>query len=194
MNSLDHIREVFHAIAGVLVGPVLLGLIGLAAATLVALGAFAREAWDRRCGRRRTLQRDRLRLIEVTLRSEVEAKHDLELRLEEVLQSAERSRWRALGRLRLAVRVGPSLGLMGTLIPMADALQGLADGNLPALASNMVTAFAATVIGLSVSVVAYLLAAARESWVRADTEALAFEAERTLHAANRGAETPAPNA
>lgn len=70
---------------------------------------------------------------------------------------------------------------MGTLIPMADALQGLADGNLPALASNMVTAFAATVIGLSVSVVAYLIAAIREQWVRADLEALALHAERLVH-------------
>jgi biopolymer transport protein ExbB/TolQ len=61
---------------------------------------------------------------------------------------------------------------------MANALQGLADGNLPALASNMVTAFAATVIGLSVSVIAYLVSAARENWVRADTETLAFYAER----------------
>jgi biopolymer transport protein ExbB/TolQ len=63
---------------------------------------------------------------------------------------------------------------------MADALKGLAEGNLPALASNMVTAFAATVIGLTISVAAYLLAAARESWVRADTETLAFHAERLL--------------
>jgi biopolymer transport protein ExbB/TolQ len=74
---------------------------------------------------------------------------------------------------------------MGTLIPMADALQGLANGNLPALASNMVTAFAATVIGLSISVVAYLLAAARESWVRADAQALAFHAERVLRRTTR---------
>jgi len=95
----------------------------------------------------------------------------------------ERERWRALGRLRLAVRVGPSLGLMGTLIPMADALQGLAEGNLPALASNMVTAFAATVIGLTISVVAYLIAGARESWVRADAQELAFHAERVLRKA-----------
>jgi len=184
MNSIDHIREVFHSIAGVLVWPVLLGLIGLVAAMLVSLGAFAREAWDRRRGRRSALLRDRHRLLAVARES---GAADRELQIEEVLQSAERSRWRALGRLRLAVRVGPSLGLMGTLIPMADALQGLAEGNLPALASNMVTAFAATVIGLSVSVVAYLLAAARESWVRADTEALAFEAERTLRTATSAA-------
>jgi hypothetical protein len=36
------------------------------------------------------------------------------------------------------------------------------------------------VIGLTISVTAYLLAAARESWVRADTESLAFHAERVL--------------
>jgi biopolymer transport protein ExbB/TolQ len=88
-----------------------------------------------------------------------------------------------VNRLRLAVRVGPSLGLMGTLIPMADALQGLAEGNLPALASNMVTAFAATVIGLTISLIAYLLSAVREEWVRADTSAIAFEAERLLQRA-----------
>jgi len=74
---------------------------------------------------------------------------------------------------------------MGTLIPMADALQGLADGNLPALASNMVTAFAATVIGLTISVTAYLIAAARESWVRADSQALAFHAEHVLRDAKK---------
>jgi hypothetical protein len=186
MTSLDHLREIFHAIAGVLVWPVLAGLLGLIAAMLVALGAFAREAWDRRRSRRFSLDRDR---ADLDAAARVAAPSELELRLEEILQSAERRRWRSLGRLRLAVRVGPSLGLMGTLIPMADALQGLADGNLPALASNMVTAFAATVIGLTVSVVAYLLAAARESWVRADTEALTFHAERLLP---RGA-TPALN-
>lgn len=180
MNAVDHLREIFHAIAGVLVWPVLAGLLALIAAMLVSLGTFAREAWDRRRDRRFSLARDRAALDSA---ARLAPREHLELQLEEILQAAERRRWRALGRLRLAVRVGPSLGLMGTLIPMADALQGLADGNLPALASNMVTAFAATVIGLTISVTAYLLAAARESWVRADTEALAFHAERILPAA-----------
>jgi biopolymer transport protein ExbB/TolQ len=181
MFSVDSLRETFHAIAGVLVWPVLLGLIGLAAAMLVAIGSFAREVWDRWRGVHASLSRDRAALDAAALRQE-----ELDVRLEEILQAAERRRWRSLGRLRLAVRVGPSLGLMGTLIPMADALQGLAEGNLPALASNMVTAFAATVMGLSISVVAYLIAAVREDWARADTEALAFHAERV----SRGTASP----
>ncbi|OAM87342.1 MotA/TolQ/ExbB proton channel family protein [Termitidicoccus mucosus] len=177
MTAIDQIRELLHHVAGVLVWPVLIGLIGLAGAMLVAFGSFLREAWDRRRGRRTSFQND-CRELDATAKSDPDGR--LDLRLEHLLQAAERRRWRSLGRLRLAVRVGPSLGLMGTLIPMADALQGLAEGNLPALASNMVTAFAATVIGLSVSVSAYLIAAARESWVRADSEALAFFAEHLL--------------
>jgi biopolymer transport protein ExbB/TolQ len=189
MTAVDQLRELFHHIAGLLVWPVLLGLLGLAAAMLIALGAFAREAWDRRCGRRRALASAEAALDAIAA---TPTGDPLDLRLEERLQTIERSRWRALGRLRLAVRVGPSLGLMGTLIPMADALQGLADGNLPALASNMVTAFAATVIGLTISVTAYLIAAARESWVRADTQALTFHAERVLRRAGDSlAPTPA---
>ena len=179
--NLDTIREVLHEVAGVLVWPVIVGLLGLGAAMLVALGGFAREAFDRFRGRHLSLDRDRAALDAAVHGDHADA---LDLRLENVLQSAERHRWRSLGRLRLAVRVGPSLGLMGTLIPMADSLQGLADGNLPALASNMVTAFAATVMGLTISVVAYLVAAVREDWVRADTEALAFHAERVSRAAN----------
>lgn len=187
MTAIDQLRELFHSIAGLLVWPVLLGLLGLAAAMLVAVGSFAREAWDRRSGRRRALD-----AAAATLDGIVAAPSGdpLDIRIEEHLQTTERARWRALGRLRLAVRVGPSLGLMGTLIPMADALQGLADGNLPALATNMVTAFAATVIGLTISVTAYLLGAARESWVRADTEALAFHAERALREAKPKEATP----
>jgi biopolymer transport protein ExbB/TolQ len=178
--SIDQLRELLHEIAGVLVWPVLLGLLGLAGATLVTIGAFAREAWERWRGRCVALDRDRAALDALARVQDVAADDadDVDIRMEELLQAAERRRWRSLGRLRLAVRVGPSLGLMGTLIPMAAALQGLADGNLPALASNMVTAFAATVIGLTVSVVAYLVSAARENWVRADSEALAFHAER----------------
>lgn len=181
MPPIDQLRELFHHIAAILVWPVLLGLLALMAALLVAIGGFLREAWDRRAGRRVALQQTQKELDEIAASQPPDG---IDLRLEECLQNTERDRWRALGRLRLAVRVGPSLGLMGTLIPMANALQGLADGNLPALASNMVTAFAATVIGLTISVAAYLIAGARESWVRADSQALAFHAERVLRKSN----------
>lgn len=181
--STDIVREALHLLAGALIWPVLGSLVLLAAATLVLAGAFLRETWDRVRGRRREFQVARLEMhqLEQTPRGS-----SLELDLEAVLQRHERQRWRALRHSGMAVRVGPALGLMGTLIPMAEALQGLADGNLPALATNMVTAFAATVIGLTISVVAYVVTAFRDDWVRADVQALAFEAEHVLDRHQRG--------
>jgi len=173
MSAIDELRHVFHAIAGVLVWPVLIGLCALMAGMLLALGGLAHQFWERWRGLRREFEADRTR-VEAAAAG---AGGDRDVRIEEALQTAERRRWRAVSRLRLAVRVGPSLGLMGTLIPMADALQGLADGNLPQLASNMVTAFAATVVGLTISVVAYLASATLEQWARDDGAALALHAE-----------------
>jgi biopolymer transport protein ExbB/TolQ len=180
MTTLDHIRELLHLVAGILIWPVMAGLLGLAALSIIVLGAYAREAWDRYRGSKPALVAAMARLDECVTATISDA---LDLRLERTLQQEERRRWQSIARLRLAVRVGPALGLMGTLIPMAYALQGLAEGNLPALASNMVTAFAATVIGLAISVIAYLVSSSREAWVRADTQALALHAEQVLRAA-----------
>jgi biopolymer transport protein ExbB/TolQ len=183
--TIDAIRESLHLIAGVLIWPVMSALLLLALATLVSAGGFLREAYDRRLRAQRSA-------FQATQRELDQVEHtagtsSLELRLEEVLQRHEQRRWRDVRRARMAVRIGPALGLMGTLIPMATALQGLADGNLPALASNMVTAFAATVVGLTISVIAFVVTSIREDWVRADVQALAFHAEHVLDArARRG--------
>jgi biopolymer transport protein ExbB/TolQ len=177
MTQLDQIRLLLHACAGLLVWPVIISLLLLAITMLVCVGSLAREGWERWRGSRRERAAVLQALEDLPFSGDAD---EYALQLEEVVQRAERSRWQTVNRLRLAVRVGPSLGLMGTLIPMADALQGLAEGNLPALASNMVTAFAATVIGLTISLIAYLLSAAREEWVRSDASAIAFQAERLL--------------
>jgi biopolymer transport protein ExbB/TolQ len=178
----DSIRQLLHVFAGALLWPVLAALMLLAAGTLALAGGFVREAWDRHRGRRRSLE---AAAREIDQADHTPGTAPLELRLEEVLQRHEERRWRSLRHARMGVRMGPAFGLMGTLIPMAAALQGLADGNLPALASNMVTAFAATVVGLTISVVAYAITTFREDWVRADVQALAFHAEHVLAARDR---------
>ncbi len=61
---------------------------------------------------------------------------------------------RRLERTRILVRVGPALGLMGTLIPLAPALAGLAEGDVETLADNLRVAFSVTVAGLLVGAIA----------------------------------------
>jgi biopolymer transport protein ExbB/TolQ len=62
---------------------------------------------------------------------------------------------RRLGRTRLLVRAGPALGLMGTLIPLSPALDGLANGKISELSHNLRVAFSVTVLGLLIGAVAF---------------------------------------
>jgi biopolymer transport protein ExbB/TolQ len=78
------------------------------------------------------------------------------------LNDTEFAAARRLERTRVLVRLGPMLGLMGTLIPISPALVGLAQGDVQALADNLVIAFSTTVVGLLVGGVAYLVSTVRD--------------------------------
>lgn len=103
-----------------------------------------------------------------------------DIELEKVIQTAEKQGASNLNKTRFSIKAGPTLGLMGTLIPMAEALLGLSKGNLPALASNSSTAFATTVLGLAVGLIAYTLTTVKEKWIRSDLQAITFKAEELL--------------
>ncbi len=78
---------------------------------------------------------------------------------------------------RALVKIGPSLGLIGTLIPMGNSLAAMAGGNLNAMAGQMVVAFTSTIIGLATGTAAYGLVALRQSWVSASIREQRYLAE-----------------
>jgi biopolymer transport protein ExbB/TolQ len=104
-----------------------------------------------------------------------------------VLEREERVR-RSLGGSRLLVKVGPSLGLLGTLIPMGTALASLTAGNLEAMAGQMVVAFTTTIIGLTAGTIAYVVQVVRHSWVNETVREQRFLAERISGELEREAE------
>ncbi|WNY26593.1 MotA/TolQ/ExbB proton channel family protein [Methanolapillus ohkumae] len=67
-------------------------------------------------------------------------------------------------KTRIITTVGPMLGLMGTLIPLSPALIGLTTGDIESLATNLVIAFATTVVGLFSAGIAYCLTVVRSRW------------------------------
>ena len=69
-----------------------------------------------------------------------------------------------LSTSRTLTKMGPILGLMGTLIPMGPALVGLASGDIASMAYNMQVAFATTVVGLVVSAIGFLTQQVKERW------------------------------
>lgn len=170
------IKSLLEGIAQLLFQPVIVLLILLVAWTLIALGMFARSAFQRMRGRRPAVSHYMAR-IDAAAQA---ADDPVDIRIEQVLAEADHASLRSLNAVRFAVRCGPSLGLIGTLIPMAAALSGLAQGDLPALASHMVVAFSSTIVGIAVGVVAHVVAMVREGWQRQDLDAIRLHAERAL--------------
>ena len=62
------------------------------------------------------------------------------------------------------MRIGPMLGLMGTLIPMGPALVGLAAGDIATMAQNMQVAFSTTVIGIFIGAIGFLTQLIKQRW------------------------------
>lgn len=100
---------------------------------------FAREVLDELSGNPRTLP----------------------ARLDHLAGVAEGELTRDVNRVRALVRLGPSLGLAGTLIPLGPGLLALSEGDLGTLAGQLVLAFSTTVIGLLIGGVGYVVALSR---------------------------------
>lgn len=81
---------------------------------------------------------------------------------------------RRLERTRVLVRAGPALGLMGTLIPLAPALAGLAEGDVAQLSRNLRVAFSVTVLGLLIGAIAFGISLVRDRLYGQDLSDLEF--------------------
>ena len=75
---------------------------------------------------------------------------------------------KALQKTDIVTRIGPTLGLMGTLIPMGPGLAALGSGDVTTLASAIIVAFDTTVVGIGAGAIAYVASKIRrrskESW------------------------------
>ncbi len=97
-----------------------------------------------------------------------------ETRSNKVLSDFEMKAEQSLEKSRILMRIGPMLGLMGTLIPMGPALVGLATGDIQAMAMNMQIAFSTTVIGLFIGGVGFSTYSIRKRWFSEDLYNLDF--------------------
>lgn len=78
-------------------------------------------------------------------------------------------------------KMGPMLGLMGTLIPMGPALVGLSTGDIASMAYNMQVAFATTVVGLFAAAIGFITQQVKQRWYLQDMANLEFVAELLNH-------------
>lgn len=94
-----------------------------------------------------------------------------------------------LATSKVLTKMGPILGLMGTLIPMGPALVGLSTGDISSMAYNMQVAFATTVVGLVVSAIGFLTQMVKQRWAVKNLTILEYLADVVKQQTSKTAES-----
>lgn len=168
---MSWLQDLLFRFTEALLLPVMAVLLLLVGYALFSMGAFVREACSRRSAAAARLQRLLLVQRERGSAALAEELERLELRLSRIVD-----------RDTFASRLGPMLGLAGTLIPLAPGLKRLAGGDLAGFAEQLVPAFTTTVTGLAVCALCFWFAGVRGRWYEEDLRHL----ERVLGEQSHG--------
>ncbi|MDR1518482.1 MAG: MotA/TolQ/ExbB proton channel family protein [Dysgonamonadaceae bacterium] len=93
-----------------------------------------------------------------------------------LLSNLENEADKDLSISRILAKMGPVLGLIGTLIAMSPALVGLSTGDISGMAYNMQVVFATTVVGLVVSAIGLVTLQYKQRWYAKDIYSLEYVA------------------
>lgn len=77
---------------------------------------------------------------------------------------------------KLLAKLGPVLGLIGTLVAMSPALIGLSGGDIAGMAYNMQIVFSTTVVGLVISIIGLVTLQCKQRWYAKDVNNLDYVA------------------
>ena len=126
------------------------------------------------------------RSLVITYMRQVLDARDTPAQVQRLLANFEIAADKDLAISKTLTKLGPILGLMGTLIPMGPALAGLPSGDIASMAYNMQIAFATTVVGLVAGAVGFLTQQVKQRWYLQDMTNLEFISEllndkRSIH-------------
>ncbi|MFC4297260.1 MotA/TolQ/ExbB proton channel family protein [Castellaniella hirudinis] len=191
---MEQLIQILSWIAAALQVPVVVAILYLLVRGLLAAGGYYGR-WSDRVRRRRRIGVDRNgHLPEADIDTLIEAldvgrgaDQPLQRAVAALRQAPADAAWhervitefelnsdRQLALYRTMTRIGPLLGLMGTLIPLGPALVGLAAGDISLLARKMEVAFATTVVGLVIGAIGFLLHQSAGRWALDDLSLLEF--------------------
>ncbi|MDR1472475.1 MAG: MotA/TolQ/ExbB proton channel family protein [Synergistaceae bacterium] len=179
MNINALLQSAIYVISSSMMIPAMALLVGGFVVVVVSCGAFLAE-WSARAGRapRAGGHEDgphldaRARSALSELDGILQTPGATWMEVESIWRAAKQGSWKNLDYLRILARLGPSMGLVGTLIPMSTGLASLSQGDASRLSSDLVVAFSTTVVGLCSGVAAYVLYTVRARWLEGDLENL----------------------
>ena len=102
-------------------------------------------------------------LVNIARSSELK-KDSREAFAEKLIENEEDIIEKKLQATDIVTKIGPTLGLMGTLIPMGPGLAALGSGDVTTLSNAIIVAFDTTVVGIGAGAVAYVVSKIRRRW------------------------------
>ena len=170
---MHYISDILYWISTGLLVPVIVLLIMLFARALLLIGSFFGQYLSVRQTEAllkqefNALDKDNVATLSERLPNEQKAmvisymqrmlEHkDSEAHLQKLLADFDIAAASNLATSKTLAKMGPMLGLMGTLIPMGPALVGLSTGDIASMAYNMQVAFATTVVGLFSAAIGFI--------------------------------------
>lgn len=191
---MHYISDILYWISTGLLVPVIVLLIVLFGRALLLIGTFfgqylsvrktealLKQEFDSLNRDNMTMLSERLpngqkSLVVSYIRRMLEHK-DSEAHLQKLLSDFEIASAADLATSKTLAKMGPMLGLMGTLIPMGPALVGLSTGDIASMAYNMQVAFATTVVGLFAAAIGFITGQVKARWYQHDSVNLQFLAD-----------------
>jgi len=187
MFSEADLSQVLRSVSSGLKIPVIILLIFLIAVTIVILGTLIAEIFTERrylkasmpalvddirdsskpieetITNAKLLKRQKKALLEITRHRELNniMRESLAVRLLAAEQAVYDKRTK---NTDLIAKLGPMLGLLGTLIPLGPGIIALGQGDTYTLSSALLTAFDTTVAGLASAAVALIISTVRKTW------------------------------
>ena len=186
------LKAFIYLISSSLLYPVLLLLVILTLLIIVYAGSFFAEWLERarleRCppqdlpallktGASSTVVSHRVNQYVRALQRSLSRQGDSEAAVENLLQETTLKTWKTIDRLRILVRTAPSLGLIGTLIPMGTGLAALGQGDMTRLSADLVIAFTTTVTGLAIGTAAFWFCTVKRRWIEEDIKNMELATE-----------------
>lgn len=183
----ESLNQALRAVAEALRAPVIIVLLLLIAMAVLMLGALLAEVFTERTRLKAKmpwlveqlkdrdrpmaeiiaasglLKRQKAALTELTSHPDISqaAREALAKRL----LFEEQSHYDSITKVTdLVARLGPMLGLLGTLIPLGPGLIALGQGDTYTLSQSLLTAFDTTIAGLSAAALAFVVSAVRRNW------------------------------
>jgi len=204
MSIITSLQTILYTISSVLIYPVMILLICLLVMLIITMGRFLGEYIERRRHQARHNVKELIENINTSKLHDIiehveefssglpyhaknyftdmvqelkKSGNDTDMRVEYLLQSREQQMTKKLDKLRLLIRVGPSLGLMGTIIPMGSALAALSQGDIEKMSGSMIIAFSTTVVGLLIGIGAYFTSMLQNRWLNEDIKNIEYLTE-----------------